>query len=1182
MLVMFLLAAASLASAADTAAPPGARFGLKTPTPEQALAVSAPDVAKLAAEDVDARGKSRPWRYGVQRRVDATAFRAGRTDVGNWQTLPDGRHAWRLRIDAPGARSIDLELSRMFLPQGAQLWLSDLEGTVVRGPWTDADNTKDGRFWTPVVPGDSALLELVAEPTQRDAVELVLGAVTYAYRDIFSPDAGADVASKSGSCNVDSICPAGDPYRSQIRAVARYTIVSSAGTGLCTGSLINNTQQDNRRLFVTAGHCLLDNGQPGSIVAYWKYENPTCRTPGSGASGTPIPTAGNSIVQTGGSTLLATDLPTDFTLVELNTAIPAGVDPFWLGWDRRDVAPSSAAVIHHPAGHEKRISLETDPLVVNTSGINFGVYVVPAGNSLTVTDWNLGTTEGGSSGSALLNPDLRAVGFLSGGSALCGNDLEDNFARLFKSWDGAGSSTSRLRDHLDPAGTQTQTLDGKSDCTPPALTFTAPGSAAAGARFTLTGSATGTGPFTFRWDPDGDSIVDRETANVATSSQLELRFPAARSVNARLTVADATGCAVTAQRAITVTGPDITAESVGAPMEVCGGDGDNVVEPGERWRQTVRLTNNGAQPITDGYAIFRRATAATGAGGDTFGYRVLDDTTGSCPYGFNAVDISGDAALALTPSGTTGAEDDGRTTAPQAVGTGGFNFYGATVTQLVMSTNGYLSTSAADTGGDFDNTCDLAAPDRGSAGGRLNVLHDDLVVQGTAGSGLRRRYFANCPRAADSPGATGGCTVFQWTNMGRFVDGGPPAGAAEFQAVLYDGSFEIVYQYRVADAAGGASASLGIQNAVATDRLQYACNQAGSTSPGRAVCLFHPSSLPGALSPATTTLNAPYATLAALGPGQSATVDASIEIGAGAGNCGRAFGLGYVGTVDNEASTLRARTLLSGTVGGGGTCTAQPGCAAGTNPLLPRDGLYAPTRRFGNGMGSFVIPRQASNATYFGAWFSGERNRNPTWYVVQGPFNAYPGGAEADTQIFRFTQTSANPFAAASAVVGDAQVTFVGNQRFVFTYNLSGDTGAEIEEILYDFPPTTPNRTGAFFSTAEGAWGQILDDHNINGTPDQVAVFYIYGTDNQPRWTLGGAGDINTGPMTQATYRVHCPTCPDFPDFISFPLAAGSITRNFTSVTQGTLSTTIQVSSPPITWTRNNLPIMILSTPAPQ
>ncbi len=1179
MLATILMAVAALASAAESTSPPGQRYGLKAPERAAALAVSAPDVAKLAAEDVDARGKSRPWRYGVQRRVDVTASRDGHGDVGQWQTLPDGRYAWRLRIDAPGARSIDLELSRMFLPQGAQLWLSDLKGSVVRGPWTEADNTRDGRFWTPMVPGDSALLELVVAPAQRDAVELVLGAVTWAYRDIFSPDAGADVASKSGSCNVDTICPAGDPYRSQIRAVARYSIVSSTGMGFCTGSLINNTQQNNRRLFVTAGHCLLDNGQPGSIVAYWRYENPTCRPPGSGASGTSIPTAGNSIVQTGGGTLLATDLPTDFTLVELNTIIPNGVDPFWLGWDRRDLAPASAAVVHHPAGHEKRISLEPDPLLVNAAPINFGDYVVPPGNSLTVTDWNLGTTEGGSSGSALLNPDNRAVGFLSGGSALCGNDLEDQFARLFKSWDGAGSSTSRLRDHLDPTGTQMQTLDGKGDCTAPAITFNAPTTVAAGARFNLSGSATGTGPFTFRWDADGDGLIDRETANVASSSQLELRFPSARSVSARLTVADATGCAGTVQRAITVTGPDVTAEPIGAPVEVCGGDGDSVVEPGERWRQSVRLTNNGAQAISNGYAIFRRAAVA-GGGGDTFGYRVVDNTSGSCPYGFNAVNIAADPALALTPAGSDAA-DDGRTAA-QALGPSGFNFYGATVNQLVMSTNGYLSTASSDSGGDFDNTCNLEPPDAGSSGGRFNVLHDDLVVQATAGSGLRRRYFASCPRPADSPNATGGCTVFQWTHMGRFVSGGPPDGAAEFQAVLYDGSFEIVYQYRAADPLAGGSASLGIQNAAATDRTQYACNQGGSAGAGRAVCLFHPNSLPAGLSAAPSTLNPPFATLATLGAGQSTTVDASIEIGGGAASCGRPFALGYVGAVDPLAHSLRARTLLQGTVGAGGTCTAQPGCAAGPNPLLPRDGLYAPPGRLGNGVGSFVLPRQASNATYFGAWFTGERNRNPTWYILQGPFNGYPGGAEADTQIFRFTQTGTNPFQVASSVAGDAQVTFVGGQRYVLTYNLGGDPGAEIEDVLYPFPPTVPNRTGAWFPPSQSGWGKVLDDHAINGMPDQVAIYYLYGTDNQPRWTLGAAADINAGPMPQTTFRVHCPTCPDFPDFITLPIAAGTTARNFTSVTQGTLSTNIQVASPPITWIRSNLPITILSTPAPQ
>src|SRR5690606_25318967 len=64
------------------------------------------------------------------------------------------------------------------------------------------------------------------------------------------------------------------------------------------------------------------------------------------------------------------------------------------------------------------------------------------------------------SGSGLWNQNKRLVGQLHGGSAACGNDLSDYYGRLSVSWNGGGSSTSRLRDWLAPGSSGTTTLAG--------------------------------------------------------------------------------------------------------------------------------------------------------------------------------------------------------------------------------------------------------------------------------------------------------------------------------------------------------------------------------------------------------------------------------------------------------------------------------------------------------------------------------------------------------------------------------------------------------------------------------------------------------------------------------------------------------------------------------------------------
>ncbi|HNU83421.1 MAG TPA: T9SS C-terminal target domain-containing protein, partial [Thermoanaerobaculia bacterium] len=60
------------------------------------------------------------------------------------------------------------------------------------------------------------------------------------------------------------------------------------------------------------------------------------------------------------------------------------------------------------------------------------------------------TTEPGSSGSPLFDPNHRIVGQLHGGSAACGNNLSDYYGRFSVSWTGGGSNTSRLSNWLDP------------------------------------------------------------------------------------------------------------------------------------------------------------------------------------------------------------------------------------------------------------------------------------------------------------------------------------------------------------------------------------------------------------------------------------------------------------------------------------------------------------------------------------------------------------------------------------------------------------------------------------------------------------------------------------------------------------------------------------------------------------
>ena len=79
-------------------------------------------------------------------------------------------------------------------------------------------------------------------------------------------------------------------------------------------------------------------------------------------------------------------------------------------------------MIHHPAGDEKRIAIDFDPPTIS----NVRDPDIPGALHWRVDDYEVGTTEGGSSGSGLLNADKRVIGVLSGGAAACAADSSDD------------------------------------------------------------------------------------------------------------------------------------------------------------------------------------------------------------------------------------------------------------------------------------------------------------------------------------------------------------------------------------------------------------------------------------------------------------------------------------------------------------------------------------------------------------------------------------------------------------------------------------------------------------------------------------------------------------------------------------------------------------------------------------
>lgn len=432
--------------------------GLPAEHTVEVIRMPAVDVARLHAEDRAAARGDAPPRFAVAHPVAITPDNAG-----DWDAVGKDRMAWRLRIESPGALSLNFGFSAYRMPEGGELRIYPAGLPKAHAPelvsvFTAADNKPHGQLWTPIVPGDHAVIEVVVPAARVGELKLALTSVNHDYVGFgrIAREAANEVRAMgvSGACNIDVACPQGDAHRPQIRSVGAY---SRYGTFYCTGSLLNNTANDRRMLFLTAHHCSMGTAEAAaSMVVYWNYQNSTCRIPGSSASGQNGD--GSLAYNQSGARVRATHAGSDFTLLELDDAADPAFNLYWAGWDRRDAVHASATGIHHPRVAEKRITHSIDPLVVSgyfgSGTSHYQVFWEPGG---------IGTTEGGSSGSPLYSPEKRVVGQLHGGLASCsttGPDHSDYYGRVFTSWTGGGAAATRLSDWLDPTGSGAAFVDG--------------------------------------------------------------------------------------------------------------------------------------------------------------------------------------------------------------------------------------------------------------------------------------------------------------------------------------------------------------------------------------------------------------------------------------------------------------------------------------------------------------------------------------------------------------------------------------------------------------------------------------------------------------------------------------------------------------------------------------------------
>lgn len=406
---------------------------------EQAELISLPGVQAIPAALIqESRLKS-----GTRVFAHLFPVNKGLWNAGVWTDLPNGDRVWQLSIESEGALGFTVNFSRYLLPDGARVFIFNNEKTQVLGAYTSANNKPWQGLAVQPIAGNAITIEYY-EPADADFEgELFIDQVGHDFVGVALEKDGR--YNTSASCHVDINCEAGNEWQTHKRAVCRMVI---SGNELCSGSLINNSLNDQTPYVLSANHCVDSKTRAQNTVFVFNYESPSCGGPDGSVS-----------QSVSGATLIATKNQDkgylDFTLLRLSQAVPLSYQPYFAGWDSRNLIPQSVAGIHHPWGDVKKISVDNDASVKGS----FDAWYDPD-TFWKIGEWDLGTTEGGSSGSPLFDQHQRIVGSLTGGEANCISPVNDYYQMLAVAFDKYPNDTNQLKKWLVPDNSGVTFIDG--------------------------------------------------------------------------------------------------------------------------------------------------------------------------------------------------------------------------------------------------------------------------------------------------------------------------------------------------------------------------------------------------------------------------------------------------------------------------------------------------------------------------------------------------------------------------------------------------------------------------------------------------------------------------------------------------------------------------------------------------
>lgn len=274
---------------------------------------------------------------------------------GSWQKHGD-LNVWRIKIKSPGAFSLSLQLEEFLLPPGARMFVYNTDMTEIRGAFSDLNNNEKRQLMIAPVSGDEIILEYQEPEDAPFRATFRITEINHDYKGLFaSKSTKAGYFGDSGYCNINMSCLEDESLLELSRSVVKIIV---DGTELCSGALLNFTEENGKPKLLTAAHCLRKTNSPSNILLFFNYDSPHCYDDIEGSDAQTLY----------GGTLLAFEDSLDFAFYELDNIPPNTYRPYYAGWDAGNERAVNTICIHHPLGDVKKYAKSELQLGVSTLG----------------------------------------------------------------------------------------------------------------------------------------------------------------------------------------------------------------------------------------------------------------------------------------------------------------------------------------------------------------------------------------------------------------------------------------------------------------------------------------------------------------------------------------------------------------------------------------------------------------------------------------------------------------------------------------------------------------------------------------------------------------------------------------------------------------------------------------------